>query len=107
MSEGHKQAQCSVEKANVALETLNAITATVNVIKDMNTQIATAAEEQSAVTDEMSRNITTINTGSHKIVDQTKASLVSANEMASMASQLSEGVAQFTINKNDLDCKTL
>ena len=107
MSEGHKQAQGSVEKANIALDTLKSITATVNVIKDMNTQIATAAEEQSAVTDEMSQNITTINTGSHKIVEQTRASLLSANEMAGMASQLSEGVAQFTLNKDNLDCKTL
>jgi methyl-accepting chemotaxis protein len=107
MSEGHKQAQGSVEKANVALDTLKSITTTVNAIKEMNTQIATAAEEQSAVTDEMSKNITTINTGSHNIVEQTQASLVSVNEMAGMASQLSEGVAQFTINKDDLDCKTL
>jgi methyl-accepting chemotaxis protein len=107
MSEGHKQAQGSVEKANVALDTLKSITTTVNAIKEMNTQIATAAEEQSAVTDEMSQNITTINTGSHNIVEQTRASLLSANEMAGMASQLSEGVAQFTINKDDLDCKTL
>lgn len=107
MSEGHKQAQGSVEKANVALDTLKSITTIVNTIKEMNTQIATAAEEQSAVTDEMSQNITTINTGSHNIVEQTRASLVSVNEMAGMASQLSEGVAQFTINNDDLDGKAL
>ena len=107
MGEGHKQAQGSVEKANIALDTLKSITITVNTIKEMNTQIATAAEEQSAVTDEMSQNITTINTGSHNIVEQAQASLISANEMASMASQLAEGVAQFTIDQDNLNCKTL
>jgi methyl-accepting chemotaxis protein len=100
MGVGHKQAQASVEKANIAKETLQHITETVNVIRDMNTQIATAAEEQSAVTEEMSRNITSINTGSHNIVEQSHASLQSANEMAGMASQLAESVAQFKINRN-------
>jgi methyl-accepting chemotaxis protein len=107
MSVGHDQAQGSVEKANAARETLEHIAITVNSIKDMNMQIATAAEEQSAVADEMSRNITAINTGSHKVVEQAQASLLSAGEMASMASQLAEGVAQFTLDKNNLNGETL
>ena len=107
MGEGHKQAQGSVEKANVALDTLHAITATVNSIKDMNTQIATAAEEQSAVTDEMSQNITTINSSSHNIVEQAHASLTSANQMAGMASQLAEGIAQFKVSKENLNCENI
>ncbi|MFT7389066.1 MAG: methyl-accepting chemotaxis protein [Candidatus Endobugula sp.] len=107
MSEGHTQAQKSVEKANVARETLQSIAATVNAIKDMNTQIAIAAEEQSAVTDEMNHNITTINTSSHMLVEQSKDSLVSANEMAGMASQLAEGVAQFNIDKHNLNRENL
>ncbi|MGS2718249.1 HAMP domain-containing methyl-accepting chemotaxis protein [Eionea flava] len=107
MGKGHKQAQCSVEKAGIARETLHTIADTVKVIKDMNTQIATATEEQSFVTEEMSRNITTINSSSHIIVEQAQASLLSANEMASMASQLAEGVAQFTIDKQNLNCENM
>lgn len=98
MGVGHKQAQASVEKANQAKETLQSITDTVNDIKDMNTQIATAAEEQSSVTEEMSRNITSISTGSHKVVEQSHLSRQSANEMADMANQLAQSVAQFKIN---------
>jgi len=45
MSVGHAQAQASVEKANIAKETLQSITETMNVIRDMDTQIVTAAEE--------------------------------------------------------------
>lgn len=97
MGVGHKQAQASVEKANQAKETLQNITNTVNEIKDMNTQIATAAEEQSSVTEEMSRNITSINTGSYKVVDQSHISLRSVNEMADMANQLAHSVSQFKI----------
>lgn len=72
-----------------------------------NTQIATAAEEQSAVTDEMSQNITTINTSSHNIVEQAHTSLASANQMAGMASQLAEGVAQFKVSKENLNCENI
>lgn len=102
MGVGHKQAQSSVEKANTAKAIFQSITETVNIIKDMNTQIATAAEEQSAVAEEMSRNVTSINTGSDRVVEQSQASLQAANEMAGMASQLAESVAQFNINRDDM-----
>lgn len=97
MGLGHKQARASVKKANQAKETLQNITHSVNEIKDMNTQIATAAEEQSSVTEEMSRNITSINTGSHTVVDHSHLSLKSVHEMADMANQLAQSVSQFKL----------
>ena len=39
---------------------LHAITASIEAIRDMNRQIATAAEEQNAVVDDISRNLTEI-----------------------------------------------
>lgn len=100
MNEGHEQAQKSVDKANTAKETIQSITDTVNVIKDMNTQIATAAEEQSMVAVEMGRNITNVSTSAQDISTHSNKSLLSANEMAGLASQLMEGVSQFTIDSN-------
>lgn len=97
MSAGHKQAQGSVKTANKAKESLKSIASTVNNIRDMNTQIATAAEEQSVVTDEMSRNISAVNKGAQKVSQQSVKSLTSAHEMAALASQLAEGVAKFNI----------
>ncbi len=60
MHEGQLLAQNSVEDANDAndaTQALEQITASINQISDMATQISSAAEEQRAVTDEVSRNI--------------------------------------------------
>ncbi|MCK7583411.1 MAG: methyl-accepting chemotaxis protein [Chromatiales bacterium] len=61
MQQGRAQAQTSVETAGRAGASLAAITEAVGSITDMNTQIASAAEEQSAVAEEINRNITAIN----------------------------------------------
>lgn len=61
MNRGSAQVEQGVGKAAIAGESLNAITQAVSRINDMNTQIASAAEEQTAVSDEMSRNIISIN----------------------------------------------
>ena len=73
MKEGRHQAEASVQQAASAGESLEAITQAVVAITDMNTQIATAAEQQSAVAEEMNRNIISIGnvaeetaTGAHK-----------------------------------------
>jgi methyl-accepting chemotaxis protein len=60
MEQGRSQVESGVEKAAQAGESLTAITQAVGHINDMNTQIASAAEEQTAVSDEMSRSIINI-----------------------------------------------
>lgn len=60
MEQGRKQAEVSVDRAARAGESLGAITRAVSTIADMNTQVASAAEEQSAVAEEINRNVITI-----------------------------------------------
>ncbi|MDD3518845.1 MAG: methyl-accepting chemotaxis protein, partial [Chromatiales bacterium] len=60
MEEGKKQADESVREAARAGESLAAIAQAIQGINDMNTQIASAAEEQSAVSEEINRNIINI-----------------------------------------------
>lgn len=60
MEQGRKQAEVSVDRAARAGESLGAITRAVGTIADMNTQVASAAEEQSAVAEEINRNVVTI-----------------------------------------------
>jgi len=60
MQSGREQAGVSVSNAAQGGELLNTIIGSINTITDMTTQIASAAEEQSAVAEEINRNITTI-----------------------------------------------
>jgi len=60
----------------------------------MNTQIATASEEQSAVADEINRNVVAIS----EISNQTAEGAVQTAESSSQLAALSEGL-QRAINK--------
>ncbi|WP_429416832.1 methyl-accepting chemotaxis protein [Pseudomonas plecoglossicida] len=57
MHEGQRQAQASATRMEQALPALQRIGEAVTVISDMNLQIASAAEEQSAVAEEVNRNV--------------------------------------------------
>lgn len=83
MKEGADQAKVSVEKAGNAGTALEAITYSVGQITDMNTLIATAAEEQSAVADEINANINNI---SH-VADETTSG---ATQVTSESEQLAQ-----------------
>lgn len=67
MESGHRQAQEGVAWVLEADQALVGISEAVSHITDMTTQIAAATEEQSAVAEEISRNITTI----AELADQT------------------------------------
>ncbi|MBF8746345.1 PAS domain S-box protein [Pseudomonas putida] len=79
METGHKQAQEGVSRVMQADDALVGISEAVANITDMATQIAAAAEQQTSVADEISRNISTI----AELADQTA-------EQAQHSAQLSE-----------------
>ncbi|WP_018872078.1 PAS domain-containing methyl-accepting chemotaxis protein [Thioalkalivibrio sp. ALJ16] len=60
MRSSQEQAADGVEKARAAGDSLSTIREAVAQITEMNTQIATAVEEQSAVSEEINRNVTSI-----------------------------------------------
>jgi len=81
MEHGRSKAQASVHQAASAGESLNSITGVVGTISDMNAQIASAAEQQGAVAEEINRNIVNIS----QISGQTAAG---AGQIASASNEL-------------------
>ena len=57
---GRSSSEASMQQVNLAGDSLQQIALAVESIRDMNRQIATAAEEQTSVSDDISRNITEI-----------------------------------------------
>jgi methyl-accepting chemotaxis protein len=94
---GKRQAQMSVEQAAKAGAALETITRAVATITDMNTQIASAAEEQSAVAEEMNRNIVNISQVANQTAEGAYQTATGSSEVASLAGRLQAAMGQFKI----------
>jgi len=97
MHDAQQQAEQSVSKARSAGDSLRVITDEVSTINEMNLQIASATEEQSAVVEEINRNIIAIKSASNEATCGTKQSSESSKEMAQLATQLQSLVANFKV----------
>ncbi|MGM0413121.1 MAG: methyl-accepting chemotaxis protein [Pseudomonadota bacterium] len=95
METSRTRAGNTVEKAGSAGEALTNITHSVSQISDMNTQIASAAEEQTTVADEINRNIVQINEISEQTAEGAKQTSDSGDELARLASELQDLVNRF------------
>ncbi|MCP4270886.1 MAG: methyl-accepting chemotaxis protein [Gammaproteobacteria bacterium] len=91
MNKGSQTAGNTVEIANTAAESLEKIVESVNLISQMNSQIATAADEQSTVARELDHSIVRISTladqsneGSAQIVSATRDLNVLGDELHSL-----------------------
>jgi len=97
MENGREKARTGVDQTKQAVQALDAITKAVATINQMNTQIASAAEQQRATTEEMNRNIININ----QIAEQTATSAIqtttASDELARLSAQLQSLVNQFKL----------
>ncbi|GGQ16452.1 methyl-accepting chemotaxis protein [Shewanella litoralis] len=95
MNEGQEQANSSVGQAKRAGESLTAINLSVSKISDMNTQIATAAEQQSVVAAEINQNFIQI-TNSALLAQQEASKITAAShQLEALAQSLELNVKQF------------
>ncbi|OCT20813.1 methyl-accepting chemotaxis protein [Pseudomonas putida] len=85
METGHRQAEEGVERVMQADQALVGISEAVANITDMATQIAAATEEQTAVADEISRNISTIADLADQTAEQAQHSALLSEELTSTA----------------------
>lgn len=95
MVKGKDQAASSVDHASRAGQSLQNITRAVSVIKDMSNQIASASEEQSAVTIEINRNINNISEVANETATGSREISAGANELSRLALDLQSLVGQF------------
>jgi len=99
MEKGLEKVHQSVEQIQETEGTFSEIVSSVEAVNDMNTQIATAAEEQSSVAEEMNRNVTSISTQSHKTSHNVENLEVRIKALTEMSSQLQLQVKQYNLGE--------
>ena len=95
MEKSREQAQAGVEQAAEAGTSLDAIKTAVDLINEMNTQIASAAEEQSAVAEEINKNISNISHVAEQSAEAAKQNSAASEQLARLAEELQSVVSQF------------
>ncbi|MFJ4064631.1 methyl-accepting chemotaxis protein [Pseudomonas sp. NPDC089996] len=97
MDHSHRQAQGGVEQVGQAVSALQRIGQAVSVITDMNLQIASAAEEQSAVAEEINSNVATIRDVTESLSGQANESARVSQSLNSLANQQQALMDQFRV----------
>jgi len=90
MTENAERAGHTVEESANAGDSLNAITAAVSTINDMNTQIAGAAEEQAATAEEINRGVISIRDTALSVSQRVQGAKGASDEMAMLLSRLEQ-----------------
>ncbi|MFJ9989333.1 methyl-accepting chemotaxis protein [Pseudomonas putida] len=95
MQAGQRQAQDNAQRMDQALPALQRIGEAVAVISDMNLQIASAAEEQSAVAEEVNRNVAGIRDVTESLSGQAEESARISQALNRLANQQQALMEQF------------
>jgi len=97
MQESSYKADDCVRQAQEAGAALAEITGAVAQMRESNTQIAVAAEQQSQVAEEMNRAVVSIRDVTEQTVQQTVDSATTSNELATLAGELNKAIGQLKL----------
>ncbi|WED76509.1 methyl-accepting chemotaxis protein [Aeromonas allosaccharophila] len=97
METSRQLAGTSVEDAEAANQSLGRINEAIGSISDMATQIAAAAEEQTSVTGEISRNTENIRHVSQELAEQAGNEAAQAAELKSLTERLEQEIGRFRL----------
>nr|WP_313451853.1 methyl-accepting chemotaxis protein [Pseudomonas rhodesiae] len=97
MEDSQNRTDESVQHAAKAAEALETITQAVSVINDMNTQIASAAEEQSAVAEDINRNVINIGQVANEVAGGADESSAASADLTKLAEQQRRLINQFKV----------
>jgi methyl-accepting chemotaxis protein len=95
MHANHERAQHNVAQVEQAVRTLEQISQAVNEITDMNLQIASAAEEQSSVAEEINRNVEAIRNVTESLSGQAEQSALISQRLTAQADHQQVLIRQF------------
>jgi len=97
MNKSCEQADLVVNKAEQAGKSLATIAVTVSKISELSAQIAAAAEEQTAVSEEINRNVVHINEATILTSEGTEQTIETVNELAKITIELQQLIKQFKL----------
>ncbi|MGL5371822.1 MAG: methyl-accepting chemotaxis protein, partial [Plesiomonas shigelloides] len=97
MQISRQQMHTSVEQARNAGATIAQINQAVVRISDMNTQIASATEQQNSVTDELNRSIVTIHNASDEVAQGANQTAQACAELSQLAIHLQQVTNRFAV----------
>ena len=91
-------AQSTYEKSATARKALEDIRESISFIENMNTQIATAAEEQTNVATDINKSIVSIRDLANKTAASSDGTLENANELSTISHELKQAVKAFKLD---------
>ncbi|MBW0278400.1 methyl-accepting chemotaxis protein [Shewanella xiamenensis] len=97
MDESQQSCVRSVESSRAISESLGSVTSAVTAINDMSTQIATAATEQSSVTEEINRNVYAIQEIVNELLHSSEDAARVSQTVSQEGTNLGKLVGQFKI----------
>ncbi len=95
MDNSQKQALSTKEETVIAQDNLKEISSAILVANDMNNQIASAAEEQSSVSEEINRNVTSINEAANDVLADMHTSLKDTEALTQESHSLTQKLSEF------------
>jgi methyl-accepting chemotaxis protein len=98
METTRKSCQATSQSTHKVMESLNTVTTSVVEINDLNTLMATSAEQQSHVTEEVSRNMAAIQALIGQLNDSAAETDNISRELGGTSSDLSQVVGQFKVH---------
>lgn len=96
VNSSQSMASVAVEQAKKTGDALASISTSIHRVNDMSAQIASAAEEQSAVTEEINRNIVQINEMTEQTAAGAKLTSASSKDQTHLAEELQVLIGRFT-----------
>ncbi|WP_404823261.1 methyl-accepting chemotaxis protein [Pseudomonas capsici] len=97
MHSSQNQAQSNAGQIRQAVQALGSISEAVTVISDMNLQIASAAEEQSAAAEEVNRNVSAIRSVTETLTGQATESAKISSQLNALANHQMKLMDQFRV----------